>query len=262
VSSPGERVRRAARFRAERARAVALDKIDERLGRRADLTPPRRLFGGEPGDFERIGAEFLGYFKELGGLSPDHDVMDIGCGVGQMAVPLTGFLNEDKHYEGFDVGRAEVEWCQAEITPRFPNFVFQVGGVREYRFPYYDGSFDFAFATSVFTRMLAPDVEHHLAQAHRVMKPGARLFTTWFLLNLESRARIADADSHFTFRVPVGEAYAEDEDDIEAVVAYEEKHVLETFERAGFTVGEKRYGEWSGRPDGMTWQDVIVATRR
>ena len=272
MSSSGQRVLRAARFRAERARAVALDAIDERLGRRPALTPPRRLQGADYGEFERIGAEFLGYFKDLGGLEPWHDVLDIGCGVGRMAVPLAAYLDDDARYEGFDIVRPEVEWCQSEISARHPNFAFEVAEVRnprynpdaateahEYRFPYDDDSFDFAFATSVFTHMLAPDSERYLAETARVLRPGGRLFATYFLLNLESRARIADADSHFSFRVPAGDAWAEDAESIEAAIAYEENAVMDTLERVGFTVTDKRYGEWSGRPDGMTWQDVVVA---
>jgi SAM-dependent methyltransferase len=78
------------------------------------------------GDFKKIGEEFLVYFKQFG-LRPEHSVLDIGCGIGRMAIPLTRFLTG--HYEGFDIVRSEIEWCTKNITPRYPNFQFQVADI-------------------------------------------------------------------------------------------------------------------------------------
>lgn len=61
---------------------------------------PRRTFVlvGH-GDFKKTGEEFLGYFTNCG-LQPEHNVLDIGCGIGRMAIPLTRFLKG--RYEGFE----------------------------------------------------------------------------------------------------------------------------------------------------------------
>ena len=73
------------------------------LGRRDPLTAPkgRIFFGGGP--FNEIGEEFFRHFVELGGLKPDERVLDLGCGIGGMAVPLTRYLSERGSYKGFDV---------------------------------------------------------------------------------------------------------------------------------------------------------------
>jgi hypothetical protein len=93
-----------------------------------------------------------------------------------------------------------------------------------------------------------------------VLGPGGRLLATFFLLNLESRARIADGDAEFSFRVPYGDGFAEEGDEPEHFLAFEEKKVLAMLEGAGLELTEKRYGEWTGRPDGMARPDLIVAT--
>ena len=112
-----------------------------------------------------------------------------------MAVPLLEFLEPDVRYEGFDVVEEGIKWCRREITPRHPNFKFQLADLyngrynphgtvhaAEYRFPYNHSSFDFAISTSVFTHLGPAEVENYLREAFRVLRPGGRLFGTWFLL--------------------------------------------------------------------------------
>jgi SAM-dependent methyltransferase len=133
------------------------------------MTPPPTLYSVGGGDFKRIGNDFLGYFK-ASGLRPDSRVLDIGSGIGRMAVPLTRYLTSE--YNGLEIVAEGVDWCQRQISSRFPNFHFTRADVynkhynptgryqaRDYRFPYEDSSFDFVFLTSVFTHMLAGDVD-------------------------------------------------------------------------------------------------------
>ena len=78
-----------------------------------------------PGEFEPVGREFLGYFRDLGHLLPNQRVLDIGCGPGRMAIPLTTYFSNEGRYEGVDTWTEAVEWCQENITPRFGNFHFR-----------------------------------------------------------------------------------------------------------------------------------------
>ena len=78
-----------------------------------------------------------------------------------------------------------IAWCQENITPKHPNFRFQVADIRnkeynsgerfaasEYEFPYEDASFDFVLLTSVFTHLLPNEVENYLSEIQRVLAPG------------------------------------------------------------------------------------------
>ena len=97
-----------------------------RLRGGGELVPPRGLSFVGGGDFTATGREFLGHFTELGGLEPGDRVLDIGCGIGRMAIPLSGYL-EGGSYAGFDVGRAMIRWCRRNISPRHPEFEFELG---------------------------------------------------------------------------------------------------------------------------------------
>ncbi|SRR6266404_1785577 len=68
-----------------------------------ELTPPDELMfvGGGLEDFNKVGEAFLRDFQIRCRLRPNERVLDVGCGVGRIAIPLTEFLNSDARYEGF-----------------------------------------------------------------------------------------------------------------------------------------------------------------
>lgn len=152
-------------------------------------------------------------FKKIGKYRSVRVGLHAGCGIGRMAVPLTGYLSAEGSYEGFDIVPEGVRWCQENITPKYPNFRFQIADVHndryhpegsqkasEYRFPYADGSFDFVFLTSVFTHMLPQDMENYLSEISRILRSGGRCLITFFLLNAESLKLIEMGASDLDFQ--------------------------------------------------------------
>jgi SAM-dependent methyltransferase len=156
--------------------------------------PPHRYRQIGPGDFRERG-KWLAALLVRNGLEADHRVLDIGCGIGRVALGLTNVLSRAGSYDGFDVDARAVKWCAGNLSPRFPNFRFthadvatarhNRGGVpaAEYRFPFDDASFDFAFATSVFTHLEMDAALRYFGEAHRVLRPGGTLLATVFLLD-------------------------------------------------------------------------------
>ena len=88
------------------------------------VPPQEDNFVGD-GDYLTIGTEFLGYFVDLAGLSEQERVLDIGCGIGRMAVPLTQYLDPDSgQYVGIDPASPGIQWCTENIGSVYPNFRF------------------------------------------------------------------------------------------------------------------------------------------
>ena len=237
--------------------------------------PPRkfRLHTG-PAEFLTVGKAWVQQFVAYGGLKPQERVLDVGSGVGRVAVALTSYLDSTGSYEGFDMYADGVAWCRRHITPRFPNFHFQQADIYngiynnrgkyradEYKFPYDDGSFDFVFLMSVFTHMLPRDVEQYFSEIARVLKKNGRCFTTFFLLNDESRALIEAKASTYNFQHK-GDGYQTvEEAEPETAVAYEEKYICGLYEKNGFDIITPiHYGSWCGRKETM-FQDFVVARK-
>ena len=261
---------------ARRIYHLPADILNSLLGQRKDLTPPKGkvFFGG--GDFNRVGEEYFRYFVELGGLTPHERVLDIGCGIGRMAVPLTRYLDNRGSYEGIDVFPKGTAWCQENITPMYPNFRFRVADVRnkeynpsgsfaasEYEFPYEDASFDFILLTSVFTHLLPDEVENYLSEIRRVLAPGGRCFASFFLLNEESLVSLRSGRSTIDFKYDFGEYRTKSKATPEAAIAYREDFVRSLYTERGLAIVEPIHcGSWPGRREYLSYQDIVVAVKR
>jgi SAM-dependent methyltransferase len=260
-----------------RVGAFLVDSGNLLIGYNDDSYPPARLHFVGGGNFGGAGFEFLRYFIELGGMKRTDRVLDVGSGVGRMAIPMTNYLKHGS-YVGFDIVPEGVTWCQQKITPKHPNFQFLLADIYSerynpkgtqdsttFRFPVEDESVDFVFLTSVFTHLLLPEAEHYLKEIGRVLKKGGRVLGTWFVLNEESRKLMVSAP-----RTP-GLAYPMDGNpDVlvrdlvipRGAVGFSETLVKQLHSQAGLTITEPwNPGAWCGRADFLSYQDIVVATK-
>jgi SAM-dependent methyltransferase len=245
------------------------------------ITPPRRLslLYGDDEDSAQLGR------LRHRGLKPYHKVLDVGCGAGRMAIPLTTYLDKAQggSYDGFDIVPHGIKFCQRRITPKFPHFHFQQADIHnrfynpkgrykasEYRFPFNDNVFDMVYLNSVFTHMLTQDVKHYMSEISRVLKPGGKLFITYFLLNDETKNFMMSKVSSFNFCYQIDErCYTVDPNVPEAVVAYDDAYILELYRMHCLDLCELHYGCWRGhklsnqtlRQTYWDYQDLTIAVK-
>ena len=244
--------------------------------------PPRDLMltvgNSTSEEFVKIGDNMVKSFRTLVGLKPTARVLDVGCGCGRVARPLTGLLTNRGSYEGMDISRRQIDWCQREITSRFANFRFQyadihnsaynpAGGVRaaEYSFPFAAASFDFVFLASVFTHMLPDAVDRYLSEISRVLRPRGRALITYFLLDGHSRAAIHAGGTKYVAFVPAGDdavCWTSRPAVPEQAVALDEGFVIGLHQRHHLRIDRIHRGQWApGRGTFRSSQDMVVATR-
>ena len=252
------------------------------------LLPPRRY--GLPSQIRAIGERIVDKaLIEIGGLEPEGRVLDIGCGPGRVAAPLTRYLT-DGSYEGFDVMPRSIRWAQRKITTRHPNFRFQVADINNlmynpggtqtaetFRFPYPDDSFDVSLATSVYTHLRPYETVNYLQETGRVMRADGRVLNTFFLLNEEAERLLAGGPRRpllagggilkleYASVDPKGYRFRAGNADVpENLLALYEDDVRAMYEEAGLEITDILYGHWCGRPSNSEefGQDLVVARKR
>ncbi|MFC1884905.1 class I SAM-dependent methyltransferase [Thermodesulfobacteriota bacterium] len=253
---------------------VPLDAID-RLKGRDSMIPPRSMILFSRDLFKQVGQEFRGYFIELANLQPNNRVLDVGCGIGRMAIPLTNYLSQKGEYWGFDIGKKGIEWCQNHISTKFSNFHFQHCDVynkhynprgrvpaQNFQFPLEENFFDFVFLTSVFTHMLPSDLDNYAGEISRVLKTKGKCLITFFLLNEESETLVRSGDSSLDFRYKVEGCLTIKRKDPETAIAYDEKFINGLFEKYRLKIVQPvYYGSWCNRDSFLSYQDLIIATK-
>ncbi len=234
--------------------------------------PPLWLRDIGPTDFEATGQEFLSLFIQLANLQPGEQILEIGCGCGRMALPLTRYLSQTGSYLGIDINQKAIMWCQQHITSHYPNFHFLHADLynkrynpsgryqaKNYRFLFEKESFDFIFLTSVFTHLLPEDTENYLREVARLLRRDGRSVVTFFLLNGTQQLLAGQGQNDIDFKCGVGPYRTRSEITPESAVAYDEVFLQQLITQCGLEIVEPiHYGTWSGRQDGLSYQDIAL----
>ena len=121
---------------------------------------------GTKDEFYKLGQSKLQTLLE-NGLTPDSRVLDVGCGTGQLAVPLESYLSGKGFFYGTDIGIEAIPYCEARF--KRPNFKFVQNEMTV--IPIQDTTFDFVTFFSVFTHTFPDETALLLAEAKRLLAP-------------------------------------------------------------------------------------------
>jgi SAM-dependent methyltransferase len=119
-------------------------------------------------------------FLQSRGLTPGHQVCDIGCGALRAGVHLARYLDAG-HYYGMDInaslieaGRLELE--QEGLTGKNANLMVNDA----FEMSRFEQKFDYIIAASLFTHLFGNHIVRCLVEARKVLAPGGQFYATFF----------------------------------------------------------------------------------
>ena len=240
-----------------------------------NIHPPRRLIFTGSGDFIKMGKLFQNELIANKIITPSSYVLDVGCGIGRNALPLTTYLSTGK-YEGFDIIKLGINWCKNNISTKYPNFNFTLVNLsndlykkdgesaKYFKFPYEDNSFDLVLVISVFTHMLPEEVNQYLSEIHRVLKIKGHCYSTFFILNDASERNMELNNSEFNFPYNMGVYSLLNKEVKSANVAYQEDFLTDTLVvQNKFVIKSLEYGSWSmdKSENPIKFQDILIVQK-
>lgn len=255
---------------------LPIDIFEQVTGRRHPLHPPHGMIFTGRGDFISSGRHFAELLRLYAGLHPGSHILDIGSGIGRLAVGLTDVLDRSGRYEGFDIVKTGVTWCRKHITSMYPNFRFThiplhnglynistSDSSDSIEFPYPNENFDIAVSTSVFTHMLHKDVQHYLTEMSRILKPGGRAMITFFCIDNISEPYMTSGDIRFPYNDD--NCFIMSQKVPEANVAYRREIIDKLLNEAQLKLMHIIPGRWSGAPEyrsSREFQDTFFVEKK
>lgn len=142
------------------------------------------------GDFDEMGQVELDLLR-MEGLRPNHTLVDLGCGVGRLAVHAIPTLVGGT-YIGIDISETMLKRAKERLREAVPEPPCRVEWVKQttsdFQLP--EHSVDMICAFSVFTHMEHEDSYRYLKDALRIVRPGGRFIFSCTPLTMDIGKKI------------------------------------------------------------------------
>jgi len=214
-----------------------------------------------------MGRQMMQELKDFCGLRPTHDVLEIGCSCGIVAMPLQSYLTTGR-YTGLDIIPESIAWCQTHLSNerfRFADLdvyhpLYNPAGTADpdrVRLPVEDASADVVFLISVFTHMLPNTIEHYLREISRVLKPEGRCLATML-----TKDRYVSGRAVFQLRHKVDDdCLCWDAKDPTVAVAVSHALIARLAENSGLKISQMTPGKWDGQTPSPYLHDMYVFSK-
>lgn len=231
------------------------------------------LTGGGIDTWDVISKGHMDEYSKYSPINPEHSVVEIGCGIGRDAIQLTKHLTSQGKYIGIDIIEPSINWCQNNISPKFPNFEFHYFDINsqihnpsgkskttQFTLPIRSGTIDRIILQSVFTHMFEDDIVHYLKEFRRVLKPSGKVFASFFIIDPTSLKLAKKTKSNLNFRYKLNShCYINDEKYPEGAVGYTKRGLNQMLNESRMLLDQPiHYGFWCGRQDTIDGQDIVI----
>jgi ubiquinone/menaquinone biosynthesis C-methylase UbiE len=206
--------------------------------------------------------------------NPESSVLDIGCGCGRMALPMTRYLNHHGKFTGIDVWKEGIDWCTENISSVLDNCKFYTvpsknnyyfsdvvsDEANSYRLDFLsDKSIDVAFAVSLFTHLRYRDALDYLKEIGRLLQPRGIAYVTCFIVDTYFFRFVKATGNHKAVTESASERgcfYAYSHQDFFAGFTMEVWNRM--LKESGLWAICYETGTWADKPGGRMYQDTFV----
>jgi len=235
--------------------------------------------GGGTESFGKVSDWHIAQVQRYIGIKSTDNVLEIGCGIGRDAIPLTELIPHGK-YIGTDTISPSIQWCTENISKKHANFAFvhhdiydtlhnPKGTLQAFdvKLPAEDASIDLVLLHSVFTHMFADEIVHYLGEFRRVLKPNGRVWASFFIVNqgiLEAIRRNPEPGWNLSFPYQYRtDCYINITEEPRQSVAFDELTLELMIAKGGLVLDQPiLWGNWSGlRENPKSGQDAIILKR-
>ncbi len=121
-------------------------------------------------------------------------VLDIGCGVGRLAIGLKTELPNLKQYYGVDISKKSIAWCKKYLESSSLNYKFILLDMKNDLYnkdgkeltegillPFKEKEIDIIYLYSVFSHMKTNDIVKYLKEFKRILNLNGKIFFTAFV---------------------------------------------------------------------------------
>ena len=212
-------------------------------------------------------------------------ILDIGCGSGLLGIASEPFVQDGGRYTGIDVMKRNIEFSRKHYSEDHFHFIHHDVMNKAYTpsqpdekksWAIDDNSVDLVTALSVWTHLLEGSARFYFSELNRVLKPGARVLITFFLLDdiydefVDSRLdtdlpfHATDSDK-WVFDVPIHQSSdwftTKWADNPEDAIAITRKGLQSMLDESGLELLEVHQGSWK-QVAGVYFQDILVLQKK
>jgi SAM-dependent methyltransferase len=244
---------------------------------------PSRTLAGYVDEFKRDAClKELPFLIDLG-LRKDSVLFDYGCGLGRLGYAASKYLSTTGSYIGYEPNREALSFLKSAYKSR-ENFKFygdelpldedyvalqsgqsRQGGKRSIDIlpqSYVGRIVDFQYSSSVMTHMWIDSISRLLENLNFIVRPAGLCVNTWLIIDEFARYALDCnmADRRLPYKV--NKAYTYSTTNPLICTAYEWADVRDAYDKAGHEIRKILWGSWSGRGNGVHYQDIVISLPR
>jgi SAM-dependent methyltransferase len=230
----------------------------------------------------------LPFLIDTGSLSESSCVLDFGCGLGRLASAFAIANGAYGRYFGYEPETVALDWLKSQYSkndffrfggsplPQDMNYVTNLGNLGTAAKSFEDRvgalpdphvlanlldgyKFDLQFSSSVFTHMWGADIVETIKSFRPIATRDAIFVNTWLIVDDFAQDALDSGAADRRLPIEVGGVLTYSHSNPLVCTAFRLGEVERIYAEAGHEIQEILYGSWSGRSNGVTYQDIVIS---